>query len=121
MIGRLSMLPPGPEYPLPVMLLQTGDAFWVAIEAEHYNVLQRELRRRFSGSALVVMTLMDGGRVAYLPTAETYGKGLYQETIAVLAPGSLEALIDEVAAQLAAWGAGGSMTGILTDARGRRR
>jgi hypothetical protein len=48
---------------------------------------------------------MDGGRVAYLPTADTYGKGLYQETIAVLAPGSLEKLIDEVAGQIAAWGA----------------
>ena len=69
-------------------------------------MLQRELRQRFPDTALVVMTLMDGGRVAYLPTADTYGKGLYQETIAVLAPGSLERLIDAVAAQLAAWGAG---------------
>ena len=106
LIDKLSLLPSGPDYPLPVLLLQTGDAFWLAVEAEHYNVLQRELRQRFPDTALVVMTLMDGGRVAYLPTADTYGKGLYQETIAVLAPGSLERLIDAVAAQLAAWGAG---------------
>ncbi len=105
LIDKLSLLPPGPEYPLAVLLLQTGDAFWLAVEAEHYNVLQRELRERFPDVALIVMTLMDGGRVAYLPTADTYGKGLYQETIAVLAPGSLERLIEEVSAELAAWGA----------------
>ena len=105
LIKKLAELPQGPIYNLPVMLLQTGDAFWLGVEAEHYNVLQRELRRRFPGTALVVMTLMDGGRVAYLPTADTYGKGLYQETIAVLAPGSLETLIEAVAAQMTAWGA----------------
>jgi hypothetical protein len=105
LIDRIALLPGTPDHPLAVMLLRTGDAFWLAVEAEHYNVLQRELRRRFPGTALVDMTLMDGGRVAYLPTADTYGKGLYQETFAVLAPGSLERLIDEVSAQLAAWGA----------------
>ena len=105
LIDKLSLLPPGPEYPLPVLLLQTGDAFWLAVEDEHYNVLQRALRERFPDVALVVMTLMDGGRAAYLPTADTYGKGLYQETIAVLAPGSLERLIEEVAGEMAAWGA----------------
>ena len=87
LIDKLSLLPPGPDYPLAIVLIQTGDAFWLAVEAEHYNVLQRELRERFPDVALVVITLMDGGRVAYLPTADTYGKGLYQETIAVLAPG----------------------------------
>jgi len=105
LINKLSLLPPGPEYPHPVLLLQTGDAFWLAVENEHYNVLQRALRERFPDVALVVMTLMDGGRAAYLPTADTYGKGLYQETIAVLAPGSLERLIEEVAGEMAAWGA----------------
>jgi hypothetical protein len=103
LIDKLSLLPPGPDYPLAILLVQTGDAFWLAVEAEHYNVLQRELRERFPDVALVVITLMDGGRVAYLPTAETYGKGLYQETIAVLAPGSLERLIEEVSTQLASW------------------
>lgn len=105
LIKKLGELPPGHSYDLPVMLLRTGDAFWLGVEAEHYNVLQRELRRRFPGIALIVMTLMNAGRVAYLPTADTYGKGLYQETIAVLAPGSLEALIEAVAEQMTAWGA----------------
>jgi hypothetical protein len=105
LIDRLSVLPEGPTYPLAVLLVQIGGTYWLAVEGEHYNILQRELRRRCPDIALVVMTLMDSGRVAYLPTADTYGKGLYQETIAVLAPGSLEALIEEVSAQLAAWGA----------------
>ena len=96
------------------MLLQTGDAFWLAVEAEHYNILQRELRERFPDIALVVMTLMDSGRVAYLPTAETYGKGVYQETIAMLAPGSLETLIEEVAEQMAAMGAGDCAVGTVS-------
>ena len=34
------------------------------------------------------MTLANGSRAAYLPTADAYGKGIYQETIAVLAAGS---------------------------------
>ena len=105
LIDKLSLLPPGPDYPLAVVLLQTGDAFWLALEAEHYNVLQRELRERFPDVALVVMTLMDGGRVAYLPTAETYGKGLYQETIAVLAPGIARAADRGGVRAACAWGA----------------
>lgn len=100
---KLGLLPPGQHYPFPVQILKTGSVFWVAVEAEHYNILQRELRRRVPDAAVVVMTLVNGGRVAYLPTADTYGKGLYQETIAVLAPGSLEQLIEQIAAQLAAW------------------
>ncbi|HEV8401805.1 MAG TPA: hypothetical protein VGQ31_02085 [Candidatus Limnocylindrales bacterium] len=103
LIDKLGLLPPGPDYPLPVMVMQTGDVFWVAVEDEHYNVLQRALRESVPDVDVVVMTLMDGGRVAYLPTADTYGKGLYQETIAVLAPGSLERLIDEVSEQLMTW------------------
>ena len=45
----------------------------------------------------------NGSRAAYLPDANSYGKGIYQESIAVLAPGSLERLTEEVGKQLAAW------------------
>jgi hypothetical protein len=106
LIDRMALLPGTPEYPLAVMLLRTGNVFWLAVEAEHYNILQRELRQRFPDVALLVMTLLDSGRVAYLPTAETYGKGVYQEIIAMLAPGSLETLIEAVAEQMTAMGAG---------------
>ena len=52
---------------------------------------------------IVVMTLANGSRVTYLPRADTYGKGLYQESIAILAPGSLERVIEVVGEQIAAW------------------
>jgi hypothetical protein len=51
---------------------------------------------------LVVIVLTGGSRAWYLPTADAYGKGIYQETVAVLAPGSLEMLIDELAQRLEA-------------------
>jgi hypothetical protein len=100
---RLALLPPGRVFPLPVTLWQMGDAFWLAVEAEHYQQLQRALRDRFPGVPIVVMTLANGSRVSYLPQAETYGKGIYQESIAVLAAGSLEQLIEVVAQEIDQW------------------
>jgi hypothetical protein len=52
---------------------------------------------------VVVTTVANGSRPLYLPPALLYGKGIYQESIAVLAPGSLEKLIDEVAMQVQSW------------------
>jgi hypothetical protein len=102
-LTRLTVLPPGPAFPLPVTLLQMGTAFWLAVEGEHYQLLQRALRERFAGTPIMVMTLANGSRPIYLPTADTYGKGIYQESIAVLAPGCLERLIDVVGDQVGAW------------------
>jgi hypothetical protein len=90
---RLKHLPPGATFPLPVVLCHIGDAIWLAVEGEHYSLLQRSLRARFAGSPILVATLANGARPAYLPTMDAYGKGIYQETIAVLAAGSLEQLI----------------------------
>jgi hypothetical protein len=102
-LTRLADLPPGPTFPLPVTLWQMGDALWLAVEGEHYQLLQRTLRRRFSNTPLLVMTLANGSRPAYLPIAEAYNKGIYQESIAVLAAGCLERLIEEIAKQIDAW------------------
>jgi hypothetical protein len=100
---RVTDLPPGPVFPLPVTLWQVGDAVWLAVEGEHYQLLQQELRGRFRGTPLVVATLANGSRPAYLPAAGAYGKGIYQESIAVLASGCLERLIEAVAEELADW------------------
>lgn len=102
-LARLPALPPGPLFPLPVSLWQTGDALWLAVEAEHYSLLQRGLRERFPDVPIVVMTLANGARATYLPTADAYGKGIYQESIAVLAPGCLEQLMEAIACQIQAW------------------
>jgi hypothetical protein len=36
----------------------------------------------------------------WLPTAATYGKGIYQESIALVTPGCAEALVEEVASEI---------------------
>lgn len=105
-LNRLKVLPPGRAFPFPIVLWQTGDAFWLGVEAEHYNVLQRALRERCPGVPVLVMTLANGARVTYLPPADLYNKGIYQESIAVLAPGSLERLIDEIGRQVREWRGG---------------
>jgi hypothetical protein len=102
-LTRLAALPPGRSFPLPITLWRMGDAFWLAVEAEHYQLLQTALRGRLPGVPIVVMTIANGSRAAYLPTAETYGKGIYQESIAVLARGSLEKLIEALGREMAAW------------------
>jgi len=102
-IARLPGLPPGKSFPFPVVLWQMGDALWLALEGEHYSLLQRALRQRFAGVPIMVVTLANGARPTYLPTADVYGKGIYQESIAVLAPGCLEQLIDAVGEQVQAW------------------
>jgi hypothetical protein len=99
-LTRLAVLPPGRTFPLPVTLWQTGDVVWVAVEGEHYQTLQQSLRQRFPGVPLFVITLANGSRVAYLTPREFYGKGIYQESIAVLAPGCLETLVEHVVAVL---------------------
>ncbi len=100
---RVGTLPPGPNFGLPIVLWQIGDAFWLGVEAEHYQVLQRSIRERFPGVPIMVMTIANGSRAAYLPPADAYGKGIYQESIAVLAPGCLEQVIENVGRQIAAW------------------
>lgn len=95
-LTRLEVLPPGPTFPLPVAMWRTGQAVWIALEGELYNVFQRELRQRFPDVPIVVCTLLNGSRCTYLPTADAYGKGIYQESIAILAAGCLETLLSSV-------------------------
>jgi hypothetical protein len=100
---RVAVLPPGKAFPLPIALWQIGDAFWLAVEGEHYNLLQRALRKRVPDLPIVLATLANGSRCTYLPTAEAYGKGIYQDSVAVLAAGCLEQLIDAIGRQIQDW------------------
>lgn len=94
-LTRLVSLPTAHEYPYPIRAWRIGDAVWLALDGEHYNVLQRELRRRFPGTPLIIGTLANGSNVWYVPDADSFGKpGLYQEEASVLAKGSLERLLD---------------------------
>ena len=73
-----------------------GDAIWLTVGGEPYNILQRHLRQRFPGVPIIVAALAGGCSVGYLPPEALYGKGIYQELIAAVAPGSLEQVIDEL-------------------------
>jgi hypothetical protein len=100
---RLGSITGAKSYPFPVHLWQIGAAIWVAVESEHYQLLQRSLRERFPQVVIVVATIVNGSLHTYLPPREVYGTGIYQETIALLAPGSLEALIEAIAGQIGEW------------------
>ena len=95
-IGHLS--PPGYTYPM--RLWRLGDAIWIALDGEHYNVLQRRLRAEFPDRPLVIGTLANGSDAWYLPDADSYGKGLYQENASVLARGCLERVGDALLEQI---------------------
>ena len=90
-------------YAFPIHLWQIGDCIWVAVESEHYQLLQTALRQCFADRPIIVATLVNGSLHTYLPPREIYDTGIYQDTIALFAPGSLERLIDSIAAQIAAW------------------
>ncbi|HUG90472.1 MAG TPA: hypothetical protein VML55_06545 [Planctomycetaceae bacterium] len=102
-LTRARMLPPADTFPYPVTLWQMGSAVWLMVEGEPYQRLQTALRDRFAAAPILIGVLANGSRCSYLPPRETYGTGIYQETIAVLAPGSLEALLDSIAAKLSEW------------------
>ncbi len=99
-LARIGHLPDGDMYPYPLRLWRLGDAVWVAIDGEPYNVLQRQLRERFPGVPIVVGTLANGSNVWYLPDKDSYGKGLYQEDASLLAQGSLETLTGAIAVEI---------------------
>ena len=102
-LQRLESLPPGENIPYSFWLWSIGDAFWLAVEGEPYQVLQRSLRRRFPGVPIVVASLANGAGANYLIPAEAYGSGRYPDTIAVLARGSLETVTGEAGNQIEEW------------------
>ena len=99
-LAKLSLLPPGPTFPYEISVARTGDVWWVFAPGELYQVLQTELRRRFPDRAVFVVTICDDWQPGYLPTKATYGRGIYQEQIAVVAPGSLETVLERIAEEL---------------------
>ena len=96
MLGRLSGLPDGSHFPFHAAVWKMGDAVWVCVQGEPYSLLQRSLRAAFPDAPIVVATIANGWGPSYLPNRKLYGQGVYQESIASLAPGSLETLIDSL-------------------------
>lgn len=102
-LTRWQACPPGDEYPYEITLLKLGDVVWVMVGGEPYQQLQTELRRRFPDLTLIVIVLAESWKCSYLPPREIYGLGIYQEQIAMLAPGCLERVIDGISENLAFW------------------
>jgi hypothetical protein len=97
LLHRLHQLPPGETYPIKVVLWHLGDALWLGVQGESYNLLQTKLRRRFPDKIIVVTTIAADWGASYLPPRELYDTGIYQESIACIAAGSLEQLIEAIA------------------------
>lgn len=99
-LGRLQGMPDGDLFPLQTAIWRMGDAIWIAVQGEPYSLLQRRMRESFPNSPIVVTTIANGWGPSYMPPRELYGKGIYQESIAWLAPGSLETLINELSTRV---------------------
>ncbi len=99
-LTRLAAIPAGRSFPLPVELWRLGDAFWVFVPGELYQVFQTALRARYPNRTVIVSTITNGWQPGYIPPAAAYGYGIYQEIIAAVAPGSLETLIESIAREL---------------------
>jgi hypothetical protein len=95
-------LPQGDSYPLQVVFWRIGDAVWLGVQGESYSLFQTELRRRFPDKVLIIASIAADWGASYLPPRDLYDIGIYQESIAVVAAGSLEQLIDSIASRLAA-------------------
>jgi hypothetical protein len=99
-LARLASLPSGTTYPLRVGVLRLGHGVWVFVSGELYQHFQTKLRARFPEYAVLVATVTNDWQPGYLPTASSYGHGIYQDVIAAVAPGSLEALTEVVSREI---------------------
>jgi Neutral/alkaline non-lysosomal ceramidase, N-terminal len=99
-LHRLNSLVPGRSYPLRLRLGILGDAVWIFVPGELYQVFQTTLRERFAPHPVFVTTLTNDWQPGYIPPASVYGYGIYQEVIAATAAGSCETLIEVVARRL---------------------
>lgn len=101
-LQRIQHLPQGGTFPFPFTVHRLGDVFWVTTAGEPYNLLQTEIRRRFSSHVVMISPMAGAMQVAYLLPREKYGVGLYQEEPSILAQGCLEILIDAICARMQA-------------------
>ena len=62
--------------------------------------MQQSIRDRFPGTPIIVATLASHWGASYLPPKEIYDKGIYQESIAIVAAGSLEIVIETIISQV---------------------
>ncbi len=96
LLYRLKQLPAGDVFPLESIVLHIGGAVWIILQGEFYSILQASLRERFPKTPLIIATVASHWGASYLPPRELYDTGIYQESIAITAPGSLETVIETI-------------------------
>jgi hypothetical protein len=79
-----------------------ASAIFGALLKPEGTVLAQSLIRATGIHRPLRATLAADWGASYLPPRELYGTGIYQETIAVVAPGSLEQVIESVAQRIEA-------------------
>ncbi len=99
-LNRLNNLVPGRTYSITLKLGILGDAIWVFVPGELYQVFQTTLRERFAPHPVFVTTLANDWQPGYIPPASSYGYGIYQDVIAATSPGCLELLIENISRRL---------------------
>ncbi|MEZ6133848.1 MAG: hypothetical protein R3C53_02950 [Pirellulaceae bacterium] len=99
-LTRLNNLVPGSCYPLTLRLGILGDAVWVFVPGELYQVFQIALRERFAPHPVFVTTLTNDWQPGYIPPANSFGYEIYQEVIAATSAGCLELLLESVSRRL---------------------
>ena len=102
LLSRLKYLNNLSTYPLNFHVYRFCDAIWIFIEGEIYSLLQTELRKKFEGQILLVTTLAGSWLVGYISPIQMYKKKTYhyQSQVSLLAPGSLEKLIDRISYEI---------------------
>jgi hypothetical protein len=99
-LTRLAALPAGKAYPFKVSVSRLGNALWVFTPGELYQEFQIAVRKRLPQFAVLIATLTNDWQPGYVPSAASYGYGIYQEIISAVSPGSLEALIETVCREI---------------------
>jgi hypothetical protein len=95
-LTRLRALAPGDAFTIEVWLARLGNAVWAFTPGELYQEFQRALRAALPGTPVVVVTLTNDWQPGYIPPAQTFGHGIYQEVIAATAAGAAEQLTEAV-------------------------
>jgi hypothetical protein len=99
-LNRLHHLAPGHSYPLTAHVGCVGDAIWVFVPGELYQVFQTTLRERCAPRPVFVTTLTNDWQPGYIPPASTFGYEIYQEVIAATGPGASEILLESISRKL---------------------
>jgi hypothetical protein len=83
----------GTEGDFTFLIWRLGDSFIVGTPAEMHTAFQLELRRRFPGSSIAILNIVNG-YASYLPPREDYAVGAYPTRVAVYKVGSMERVLE---------------------------